>query len=144
MAFKPIWYRKIPVNNIIALILLGSLFVFFIWVGTGIQKIVTPRKYWQKQVEKLDQDVELRRLAVKAARRDIPLQMNELPASIEQYYDSLVNLGWDSTEARKETSFLKGTTLKALKAALEIHEEHFFEDSIALDRANRRLQQLVD
>ncbi len=131
-------------SKAISIIVLGSLFAFLIWQGTGIQKIVTPRIYWQKQVEKLEHDIKLRWQTLKAARHDIPLQMEGLPTSIEQYYDSLVIFGWDSTEARKEASSLEGVTLTILRHGLEIANKLFLEDSLALEEAKRKLQRLDD
>ena len=142
--FKLKWYRKIPIDNIIASIVLGSLFAFLIWQGTGIQKIVTPRRYWQRQVENLEHDIELSRQVLKGARHDIPLQMEELPTGIEQYYDSLVIAGWDSTDAQKAASSLEEATLTMLRIGLEIATKLFLEDSLALEEAKRKLPRLED
>ncbi len=142
--FKLKWYRKIPIDNIIASIVLGSLFAFLIWKGTGIEKIVMPQRYWQKQVEKLEHDIELRRQALKAARHDIPLQMEELPTGIEQYCDSLIQLGVEPKEARQKASSLERTTMKVLQEMLRHYSTLFYEDSLALEEAKRKLQRLKD
>jgi len=131
-------------SKAISIIVLGSLFAFLIWQGTGIQKIVTPRSYWQRQVNKLEQNVENRRIALRSWRIETPIQMEELPARIEQYYDSLVIAGCDSTEAQKEVSSLEGATLTILRHGVEIATKLFLEDSLALEEAKRKLQRLED
>lgn len=124
-------------DNVIAAVVLGSLAAFLIWNVPFVQRIATPERYWRKQVARLEQQVTTDSIYV----RNLPQQIEEMQrvlTSKDEYIDSLVHTGWSPEGARELVSDLE-KVLRGIQSGLEMYEKKLEEDSLALNRAKRRL-----